>query len=175
MPWRRERLPTLVFDCIVHGVTKSRTGLSNFHFHTRSSLVPQMVKKSACNAGNLGSIPGLGRLPGEGNGYLLQYSCLENSMDGGAWQATVHGITKSQTWQQNSKRILKPFTSTVLLFRYYYFGYINIYNCYIFYLDWSLDHYVVSFLIACNHLYFKVYFVWYEYCYYSFILISVCM
>ena len=44
-------------------------------------------KKSACNAGDLGSIPGSGRCPGEGNGNPLQYSCLENSMDRGAWQA----------------------------------------------------------------------------------------
>ena len=55
------------------------------------------VKASACNAGDLGSIPGLGRSPGEGNGNPLQYSCLENPMDGGAWWATVHGVTKSQT------------------------------------------------------------------------------
>ena len=55
-------------------------------------------KESACNAGDLGLIPGLGRSPGEGNGYLLQYSCLENSMDRGALQATAHGITKS--WMQ---------------------------------------------------------------------------
>ena len=54
-------------------------------------------KESACNAGDLGSIPGLGRSPGEGNGYPLQDSCLENSMDSGAWQATVHGVTKSWT------------------------------------------------------------------------------
>ena len=52
---------------------------------------------SACNAGDLGSIPGLGRSPGEGNGNPLQYSCLENPMDRGAWWATVHGIAKSQT------------------------------------------------------------------------------
>ena len=44
-----------------------------------------------------GSIPGLGRCPGEGNGYILQYSCLENRRDGGAWQATVHGVTKNWT------------------------------------------------------------------------------
>ena len=50
-------------------------------------------KESACNAGDLGSIPGLGRPPGEGNGYPLQYSGLENSMDRGAWQATVHGVS----------------------------------------------------------------------------------
>ena len=55
------------------------------------------LKESACSAGNLGSIPGSGRYPGERNGYPLQYSCLENSIDRGAWQAAVHGITKSQT------------------------------------------------------------------------------
>ena len=54
-------------------------------------------KESACNAEDLGSIPGLGRSPGEGNGYPLQYSVLENSMDRGAQQATVHRVTKSQT------------------------------------------------------------------------------
>ena len=59
------------------------------------------AKESACNVGGLGSIPGLGRSPGEGNGYSLQYSCLENSMDKGAWQATVHGITKSWTRLSN--------------------------------------------------------------------------
>ena len=54
-------------------------------------------KESACNAGNLGSIPGSGRSPGDGNGYPLQYSYLENSMNRGARQATVHGTTKSWT------------------------------------------------------------------------------
>ena len=52
---------------------------------------------SAHNAGDLGSIPGLERSPGEGNGNPLQYSCLENSMDGEAWWATVHGVAKSWT------------------------------------------------------------------------------
>ena len=56
-----------------------------------------VVKASVCNAGDLGSIPGLGRSPGEGNGNPLQYSCLENPMGGGAWWATVHGVAKSQT------------------------------------------------------------------------------
>ena len=55
------------------------------------------VKASACNAGDLGSIPGSGRSPGEGNGNPLQYSCLENPMDGGAWWATIHGVAKSRT------------------------------------------------------------------------------
>ena len=54
-------------------------------------------KESACNAGDLGLIPGLGRYPGKGNGYRLQYSGLESSMDRGTWQATVSGVTKSQT------------------------------------------------------------------------------
>ena len=58
------------------------------------SLMAQMVKESACNAGDPGSIPGSGRFPGEGNGNPLQYSCLKNSVDRGAWQATVHGVTK---------------------------------------------------------------------------------
>ena len=58
-------------------------------------------KESACNAGDLGSIPGLGRSPGEGNGNPLQYSCLENPMDREACQATVHGVTKSQTRVSN--------------------------------------------------------------------------
>ena len=51
-------------------------------------------KESACNAGDMGLIPGSGRSPGEGNGNPLQYSCLENPMDRGAWQATVRGVTK---------------------------------------------------------------------------------
>ena len=54
-------------------------------------------KQSNCNAGDVDSIPGLGRSPGEGNGNPFQYSCLENSMDRGAWRAIVHRIAKSQT------------------------------------------------------------------------------
>ena len=54
-------------------------------------------KESACIVGDLGSVPGSGRSPGEGNGYPIQYSCLENSKDRGAWQATVHEIAKSWT------------------------------------------------------------------------------
>ena len=55
------------------------------------------VKASAYIVGDLGLIPGSGRSPGEGNGNTLQYSCLENPMDGGAWWATVHGVAKSRT------------------------------------------------------------------------------
>ena len=54
-------------------------------------------EESACNVGDLGSIPGLGGSPGRGHGNPLQYSCLEIPMDRGAWQATVHGVAKSQT------------------------------------------------------------------------------
>ena len=66
--------------------------LKNFIFPGGSE-----VKASACKVGDLGSIPGLGRSPGERNGNPLQYSCLENPMDRGAWWATVHGVAKSQT------------------------------------------------------------------------------
>ena len=75
--WRRERLATLVFLGFP-GVSAS--------------------KETSCNAGDLGSRSGLGRSPGEGIGYPLQYSGLENSMDRGAWQALVQGVTESQTW-----------------------------------------------------------------------------
>ena len=59
------------------------------------------VKASACNARDLGLIPGLGRAPGEGNGNPLQYPCLGNSLDRGAWWAIVHRVTKSWTWLSN--------------------------------------------------------------------------
>ena len=56
-----------------------------------------MVKNLAASAGDAGSFPGLGRFPGEGNGNLLQYSGLENSMDRGAWWVTVHEVTELDT------------------------------------------------------------------------------
>ena len=58
-------------------------------------------KESACNVGDLGSILGSGRSPGKGNGCPLQYSGLEDSMDRGAWRATIHGVAKSQTRLSN--------------------------------------------------------------------------
>ena len=67
----------------VYGVSQSWTRLKQL--------------SSSSSAGDLGSVPGSGRSPGERNGYPLQYSCLENSMDRGAWQATIHRITKSGT------------------------------------------------------------------------------
>ena len=59
------------------------------------------VKAPACNVRDLGLIPGLGRSPGEGNGNPLQYSCLENPMDRGAWWAIFHGVAKSRTRLSN--------------------------------------------------------------------------
>ena len=63
-------------------------------------------KESAYNAGDLGSIPGLGRCPGEGNNYPLQYSCLENSIDRGAWWATVHGLQRVDVTKKLTQVVL---------------------------------------------------------------------
>ena len=65
-------------------------------FFSLTSLVAQSVKgkESACSAGDIGSIPGLGRSPGEVNSNPLQYSCLENPMDRGVWRAITHGVTR---------------------------------------------------------------------------------
>jgi len=65
-------------------------------------------KEFACNAGDLCSIPGLERSPGEGNGYPLQYPCLENSMDRGAWRATVHGFPNLGHLSDNYQGLLLP-------------------------------------------------------------------
>ena len=67
----------------------------------RASLVGSDGEDSAGSAGDLGSIPGSERSPGEGNGNPLQYFCLEDSMDRGAWLTAVHGVTKSQTQLSN--------------------------------------------------------------------------
>ena len=77
---------------------EGHTGLSaTYAFLLRMLRGGSDGKESVCDARNLGSILGSGRFPGEGNGYPLQYSCLENSTDRGALQATVHGVTKSRT------------------------------------------------------------------------------
>ena len=80
-------------------------------------------KESACNAGDAGSIPGLGRSPREGNGNLFQYSCLHNSMDRGAWRATVHGGHKESDLTElkthlcpaNEEREIKAFSNLLLM------------------------------------------------------------
>ena len=115
MHWRRKWQPTPVFLpgesqgwgawwAAVYGVTQSWTRLKQLS-SSSSSRANTFTwgfpggsdgKESASNAGDPGSIPGSGRPPGEGNGYLLQCSCLGNPMDWGAW-ATVHGVAKSQT------------------------------------------------------------------------------
>ena len=80
----------VVRDVYDHNTVTMRRALISFPGGSDS-------KESACNVGDLGSVPGLGRSPGGGHGNPFQYSCLENSMDRGAWRATVHGVTKSQT------------------------------------------------------------------------------
>ena len=80
------------------GAPNSSFGEENGNFYYSMGFPHISVdKESACNAGDLDSIPGLGRSPGEGNGNPLQYSSLENPMDRGAWWATVHGVVKSRT------------------------------------------------------------------------------
>ena len=78
-------VPCFIFSLVVSLATKCINIISGFPGGSGS-------KESACNAGDQGSISGLGRSPGEGNGNPLQYSCLENSMDRGAWWATVYGV-----------------------------------------------------------------------------------
>ena len=66
------------------------------YWASRGSAVKNLParQETTCNLGDVGSIPGSGRFPGEGNGYSLQYSCLENSMDRGPWRATVRGVAR---------------------------------------------------------------------------------
>ena len=89
-PWRREWLPTPVF---LPGEA-----------HGQRSLVAQTVKNLPANVGDPGSNPGLGTSPGEGNGYPLQYSCLEHSMDRGVWWATVHEAAELDTTERLSRQ-----------------------------------------------------------------------
>ena len=81
----------------------------------RTNIFPggSEVKASASNAGDLGSIPGSGRSPGEGNGNPLQYSCLEKPMDGEAWYATVHGVAKSRTRLSDFTYLLSAKTNII--------------------------------------------------------------
>ena len=81
--------------------TTERLHFTSLHFMSQTQLglpCSSVGKESACSAGDLDLIPALGRSPGEGNGNLLQHSCLGNPLDRGAWGATVYGVTKSSTW-----------------------------------------------------------------------------
>ena len=91
-PLNMVRLPS----CAFWGFLEASTVIQGFPWGSDG-------KESTCNAGYPGSIPGSGRSPGEGNGYPLQYSCLGNPMDRGAWWAIVHGVAKSQTRLSDSE------------------------------------------------------------------------
>ena len=83
-----------------HGKTREEKPRPGFQMHSEQECGlsgGSDGKESACNVGDLGSIPGSGRSLGRGNGNPLQYSCLENPMDRGAWWATIHGVSKSWT------------------------------------------------------------------------------
>ena len=86
-------------ECVCIGVVRERACVWHWEVLSAVGGFPggSAGKESACNVGDLGPIPGLGISPGEGKGYPLQYSCLENPMDRGAWWATVHGVAKNQT------------------------------------------------------------------------------
>ena len=79
------------------GVSEAPREVEKKNYGQASTPVAQTIKNPSANAGDSGSIPELGRSPGGGNGKPLHYYCLENSMDRGAWWATVHGVTKSPT------------------------------------------------------------------------------
>ena len=93
IPWMEElgRLQSMGSQRVGH------SWVTSLHITSITLIGGSDGKASACSVGDLGSIPGLGRSPGEGNGNPFQYSCLENSMDRGAWHAPVHGVTKNQT------------------------------------------------------------------------------
>ena len=93
------RIPEWIAISYSRGFTSLPVSKWAFIKYVRDNGLPWWPsgKEFACNAGDAGSISGLGRSPGEGNGNPLQYSCLEDSTDRGAWRATVHGVTENQT------------------------------------------------------------------------------
>ena len=111
IPWRRKWQPTPVFlpgeshgqrSLVGHSPWSPKESDTTERLHSliHNFSIPggSDGKESACNGGDLGLISGLRRSLGEGHGKPLQYSCLENPMDRGAWWTTVHRVTKSQTW-----------------------------------------------------------------------------
>ena len=92
---------TLFFNSLIHSLTKSSLEITLLREIFVGFPGSSVGKESICNAGGPSLIPGLGRSPGEGNSYSFQYFGLENSMDRGAWRATVHGVTKSGTKLSN--------------------------------------------------------------------------
>ena len=122
-----------------------------------ASLVARTVKASACNVEDLGSIPGSGRSFGGENGNPLQYSCLKNPMDRGAWWTTVHGITKSRTRLSDFTftfsffmvQLSHPYTTTgktIALTRWTFVGKVMslLFN--------ALSRFVIGFLSRSKHL-----------------------
>ena len=114
MHWKRKWQPTPVFlpgesqgrgslvGCRLRGCTRVGHKWSELAAAAAAELECGFPggsdsKESACNVGDPDSIPGSGRFPAEGNGYSLQYSCLENSMDRETWRLTVHGVSKNWT------------------------------------------------------------------------------
>ena len=94
-------LSELIYTLVYAPVFRLFPVCSSFLLHIKWKIMPYkgfphspVSKESTCNAGDLGSISGSGRSPGEGNGNPCHYSCLENPMDRGAWQATVHGVSR---------------------------------------------------------------------------------
>ena len=121
-------------------------------YFSLASLVAQTVE-SACNAGGPGSIPGSGRSPGEGNGTLLQTCCLENPMDGGAWQTIVHGVTNIQTRLSDSLSLSVIISScphgfaNAIIFISSYDWLWNVYMYHIFFIHLSVDEHLSCFFV----------------------------
>ena len=113
-------------------------------------------KESACNAGDLDSILGLGRSPGEGNGYLLQYSYLENSMNRGASWATVHGVIRNLTWLSDWHYYTLTVTilsSTFLIVWFYLFQFVCFFFLFlVLYILSSLFWFILKFLFSSSFL-----------------------
>ena len=121
-------------------------------------------KESACSAGDPDLIPGLGKSPGEGNGNPLQYSCLENPMDRGAWRATVHGVAKSWPW---------------LSHRHFHLLYPSVYLLSVSIVFSRFIHVHLSVRISCSFFFtgWVIFHLWINHSVYSFflLLIDICV